>query len=104
MNMREIDVDELAGVLDEGAVLVDVRTPQEFSQAHVPGAVLVPMDELSARLPDLDKERPLYLICRSGHRSAAVCEALAPLGYDAVNVTGGTIAWLQAGHPYAQGF
>jgi rhodanese-related sulfurtransferase len=101
--MREVDVETLSGMLDDGAALVDVRTPQEYAEVHVPGAVLVPIDELPARLPELDREQPLYLICRSGHRSAAVCEALEPLGYDAVNVTGGTIAWVRAGLPYEQG-
>jgi rhodanese-related sulfurtransferase len=101
--MREIDVDTLADQLAEGGVLVDVRTPQEYAEVHVPGAVLLPLDELSGRLAELDKEQPLYVICRSGHRSAAVCEALEPLGYDAVNVTGGTIAWVRAGLPYGQG-
>lgn len=101
--MREIDVQTLSGVLDEGAVVIDVRTPQEYAEVHVPGAVLVPMDELGGRLGELDKDEPLYVICRSGHRSAAVCEALEPLGYDAVNVSGGTIAWVRAGLPYEQG-
>jgi len=102
--MSEIDVDALVGELDEGAVLIDVRTPQEYAEVHVPGAVLVPMDELGGRLAELEKDRRLYVICRSGHRSAAVCQALEPLGYDAVNVAGGTIAWVRAGHPYEQGF
>ena len=101
--MREIDVESLAGELAEGAALVDVRTPQEYAEVRVPGAVLMPLDQFSARLSELDKERPLYVICRSGHRSAAVCDALEPLGYDAVNVAGGTIAWIRAGLPYEQG-
>ena len=101
--MRQIDVDALADELAQGAVLIDVRTPQEYAEVHVPGAVLVPMDELSVRLPDLDVDQPLYVICRSGHRSAAVCEALEPLGYDAVNISGGTSAWVRAGLPYEQG-
>ena len=102
--MAEIDIDTLADELAEGAVLVDVRTPQEYAEVHVPGALLVPMNELPGRLSELEKDRRLYVICRSGHRSAAVCEALEPLGYDAVNVVGGTIAWVRAGHPYEQGF
>ncbi|MDX6327364.1 MAG: hypothetical protein QOK15_3718 [Nocardioidaceae bacterium] len=101
--VREIDVETLAGELAEGALLVDVRTPQEYAEVHVAEAVLLPLDELPVRLAELDKEQPLYVICRSGHRSAAVCAALEPLGYDAVNVAGGTIAWIRAGLPYAQG-
>jgi rhodanese-related sulfurtransferase len=101
--VHEIDVQALSGVLEEGGLLVDVRTPQEYAEVHVPGALLVPLHELPARLPEIDRDQPVYVICRSGHRSAAVCEALEPLGYDAVNVAGGTIAWVRAGLPYEQG-
>ena len=101
--MREIDVDQLEQALADGASLVDVREPAEFVQAHVPGAVLVPMNHLAGRLGELDRSAPVYLICRSGHRSAVMCEHLVALGYDAVNVAGGTLAWVQAGKPYERG-
>lgn len=101
--MREIDVEELERLMAEGADVVDVREPMEFAQAHVPGAILVPMDALPGRLDELDRSRPVYLICRSGHRSAVMCEVLAAHGFDAVNVVGGTLAWVRAGKPYVRG-
>ena len=101
--MREIDVDQLEELLAHGAALVDVREPEEFAQVHVPGATLIPMQELPARLAELDRTAPVHLICRSGHRSAVMCEVLAGHGFDAVNVAGGTIAWLRSGKPYETG-
>ena len=101
--MREIDIDGLESALADGAALVDVRQPQEYAEAHVPGAVLIPMDQLVARIGELPKDEPVHVICKVGSRSAAVAEFLSVHGYDAVNVTGGTAAWVRSGRPYDQG-
>ncbi len=101
--MHEIDVDELEQLLTAGVTLVDVREPMEFAEAHVPGALLIPMGRLTARLAELDRSEPVYLICRSGQRSAVMCDVLAAEGFDAVNVAGGTLAWVRAGKPYERG-
>ena len=101
--MREIDVEQLEELLAAGATLVDVREPAEFAEAHVPGATLMPMGQLRSRVAELDRAAPVLLICRSGHRSAVVGEVLAAEGFDAVNVAGGTIAWLRAGKPFETG-
>jgi molybdopterin-guanine dinucleotide biosynthesis protein A/rhodanese-related sulfurtransferase len=99
----EIDVDELARRHAEGAYVLDVRRPDEYEEAHVPGAVLVPLDQLPDRQGELPKDRPLLVICRSGARSATAVEALSAAGYDATNVAGGTLAWIEAGNPVAEG-
>ena len=99
----EIDVDELARRHAEGAYVLDVRRPDEYEEAHVPGAVLVPLDQLPDRQGELPKDRPLLVICRSGARSAAAVQALTAAGYDATNVAGGTLAWIEAGNPVAEG-
>jgi rhodanese-related sulfurtransferase len=101
--MREIDIEGLEGALAEGAALLDVRQPQEYAAAHVPGAVLVPMDQVVARIDELTRDEPLYVICKVGSRSAAVAEFLSVHGFDAVNVAGGTAAWVRSGRPYDQG-
>ena len=101
--MREIDVEQLDDLITQGASVIDVREPLEYAEARVPGAVLIPMGELGGRLEELDKDAPVYLICRSGHRSAVVGEHLSAAGYDAVNVVGGTLAWVRAGKPFDQG-
>jgi rhodanese-related sulfurtransferase len=101
--MREIDVHQLESLLAEGAALVDVREPAEYAEARVPGAVLLPMAQLPARIGELDKTEPVYLICRSGQRSGVMCQLLDRHGFDAVNVVGGTLAWVRAGKPFDQG-
>lgn len=99
----EIDVDELARRHAEGAYVLDVRRPDEYAEAHVPGAVLLPLDQLPDRQGEVPNDRPLLVICRSGARSAVAVEALRAVGYDATNVAGGTLAWIEAGNPVAQG-
>jgi rhodanese-related sulfurtransferase len=98
--MQEIDVDELAGRLERGeGTLVDVRRPDEWDEAHIDGAMLITLDGLPDRLDELPKDSTLLVICRSGGHSAVATEALSDAGFDAVNVTGGMLAWIDAGHP-----
>lgn len=97
--IREIDVDELASLLDQGAVLVDVRGPTEFEQARVPGAVLVPLASVPDQLDQFSTDDTTYVICRSGARSMNACRFLAAQGREAVNVAGGMLAWINSGRP-----
>ena len=97
--MREIAIDQVAAALDRGAVVVDVREPVEFRDGHLPGAVNIPMGHLTRRLGELDRARPVYVVCASGNRSSAMVDVLAAAGYDATNVAGGTSAWIRAGRP-----
>ncbi|WP_225752774.1 rhodanese-like domain-containing protein [Actinotalea sp. Marseille-Q4924] len=97
--MSEVSIEQLAAARTAGAYVVDVREPQEYVGGHVPGAVLVPMSQLAARVGELPTDRPLYLICRSGNRSLQVTTALRAHGYDAVSVRGGTEAWIASGRP-----
>ena len=103
MEIREIDVDELASLLDEGAALVDVREPGEFGQARVPGAVLVPLASVPDHLDQFSADGTTYVICRSGARSMNACRFLAEQGREAVNVAGGTLAWINSGRPVDTG-
>lgn len=97
--MREIAIDQVAAALDRGAVVVDVREPVEFRDGHLPGAVNIPMGQLTRRLDELDRARPVYVVCASGNRSGAMVDVLTAAGYDATNVAGGTSAWIRAGRP-----
>lgn len=99
----EIDIDELATRLEAGAVVVDVREADEYEEAHVAGALLVPLSELADRVDDVPADVPVLVICKSGGRSARACEFLAPLGRDVTNVAGGTMAWIQSGRPVVAG-
>ena len=96
----DIDVNALQAALDSGSVrkLVDVRTPGEFAEGHVPGAVNIPLDTLGGRVSELG-DGPVHVICRSGSRSSRATDLLVGEGVDATNVKGGTLAWIAAGYP-----
>ena len=86
--------------------IVDVREPAEFNGAlgHVPGARLVPLGSLSARAPELSKERPIVTVCRSGARSAQATVLLRKAGFDKVaNLAGGMLRWRAQRFPVAGG-
>ncbi|MBF4766754.1 rhodanese-like domain-containing protein [Nocardioides agariphilus] len=101
--MREIDIEQLATAIDGGAVVVDVRETAEYAEGHVPGARNIPMGHLTGRLGELDRSAVVHLICASGNRSAAMADVLGAHGFDAVNVTGGTGAWIRSGRRVDRG-
>jgi rhodanese-related sulfurtransferase len=103
MAIPEISVDDLADQLAAGARLIDVREPNEFVEAHVAGAVLVPLATVPNNVEVFKGDGPTYVICRSGARSRRACEFVADHGVDAVNVAGGTMAWLMSGREFATG-
>ncbi len=103
MAIEEITVGELAERLAAGARLIDVREPSEFDEARVPGAALVPLGTVPGRLDAFDGDDAPLLICRSGARSLQACEFLADRGIAAVNVAGGTLAWIASGREVATG-
>ena len=99
----EIDIAQLAEADQRQATVIDVREPSEYVAGHVPGAELVPMGQLPARLGQLDRSRPVYVVCASGNRSAAMTDLLVASGYDAYSVAGGTSAWARSGRPVETG-
>mgnify|MGYP000858092049 CR=1 FL=1 len=103
MDVPQIDVGQLAEAREAGAFVLDVRQPDEYDQAHVPGAVLVPLAEVPDRVAEIPPTGPIYVICRSGARSQRAAEHLRSLHLDARNVSGGTLAWIEAGYPVASG-
>ena len=102
--IEEIDVDGLSALVENGVVLIDVRMPDEYEQAHVPGALLIPLPELPERLGELPDEETGYVICHLGGRSMKACEFLQTQGYIMVNVAGGTQAWIESGRSTDSGF
>lgn len=79
--------------------LVDVREPEEVAEVRIPDAVHIPLGELGDRMGELDRQRPVAFVCRSGNRSAMATRAAGKAGLDAVNVEGGVLAWAKAGLP-----
>ena len=99
----EVDTTRLAEALEEGAVLIDVRMPDEYVQVHVPGARLIPLPELGQRVDEVPQGQQVFVICAGGGRSLAAAEALNNAGWDTVSVAGGTKAWVAEGRPVEAG-
>jgi rhodanese-related sulfurtransferase len=79
--------------------ILDVREDFEVAEGMIPDALHIPMAQLQARLSELDHAVPVIAVCRSGHRSAQVADALNGAGYTADTMAGGMIAWTRAGLP-----
>ncbi|TVR23290.1 MAG: rhodanese-like domain-containing protein [Anaerolineaceae bacterium] len=80
-------------------LLLDVRTPQEFAEGHISGAVNIAVQDLSRRLNELPQDQPIVLYCRSGNRSQDAMRILHRAGYTAVYDMGGIIDWVAQGFP-----
>ena len=99
-----LDLDQFASKVEAypPVCLVDVRTPEEFSEGHIMGAVNYDwydslfVDNISAAY---DKSAPLYVYCRSGKRASEASAALAKAGFEVYNLEGGYISWTEAGKP-----
>ena len=102
--MTEVSIDELAEALEAGSLVYDVREKDEFVRGHVPGVRLLPMSEIEQRVEEIPTDQgTVYFVCAVGARSGKVAEALRQQGLDAVNVTGGTKAWMEAGRRLVTG-
>ena len=97
--VAQTDIAELPAELGPAAVLLDVREDDEWSRGHAAGAQHIPMGEVATRLGEIDPTAKLYVICKAGGRSARVAQFLAGNGYEPVNVSGGMLAWANAGRP-----
>ncbi|MCQ5365854.1 rhodanese-like domain-containing protein [Anoxybacillus salavatliensis] len=90
-----ISVDEAAQMIQKGDVVVlDVRTEEEYASGHIPGAMLLPLQQLQERINELKKDETYIVVCRSGNRSAQASELLAKEGFTNIyNMTGGMNEW-----------
>jgi hydroxyacylglutathione hydrolase len=85
-------------------MLLDVRTPEEYAEGHIKGALLIPVQELQQRISEVPKDRQVYVYCRSGVRSVRASNILVKAGYTRIeNVVGGFMAWKDAGYPVEVG-
>ena len=91
--MFDVTLDDFAAAHTTGAQVVDVREPAEYIAGHVPGAAMIPMGQLPDRLTEIDRSKPVFVVCQSGGRSSAMTDVLRHHGFDAHSVTGGTAAW-----------
>lgn len=101
MKYQEINSSELEEIIDSDEqkdyMLLDVRTPQEFRNGHIPGAVLLDIydPEFKNKIEKLDKDKTYYVICRSGNRSGMACQVMHDMGFkDLYNLEGGMLDWM----------
>lgn len=100
-----ISVSELCQLLSsEDCQLIDVREPIEHAESHVAGARLIPLGQIEARAAEIDRTKPVVVMCQAGKRGQAASEKLQQLGFPEVrNLEGGMLAWKAAGKPCAAG-
>ena len=94
---RQISMDEAIALMEEasGYVILDVRTPEEFAEKHIPNAINIPNETIgTAGIPELpDKDQLILVYCRSGNRSKQASQKLADMGYTNVVEFGGINSW-----------
>ena len=103
MDVPEIDIAEAARRHAAGTPVFDVREPDEYVEGHVPGAPLVPLGTVPDRVGEFPTAGEVLIICKLGGRSRKAAEVLRAQGVDAVNIAGGTMGWIEAGHPVVTG-
>lgn len=92
-----VDAQEAQRMAAQGAMLLDVREPDEWAAGHAPDATHVPLGQLAARLSTVPRDASVVAVCRSGGRSEQATRFLRQHGYDAANLDGGMRAWVRAG-------
>ena len=97
ISYRQINMDEAITMMGEesGYVILDVRTPEEFADKHIPGAINIPNEAIGTEeIPELpDKDQLILVYCRSGNRSKQASEKLVALGYTNIVEFGGINDW-----------
>ncbi|KEF39786.1 Rhodanese-related sulfurtransferase [Schinkia azotoformans MEV2011] len=89
-----VDVNEAEKLIEQGITVVDVRTPQEYEEGHIPDAKLIPLQEIETRLNEFSEDEQYLIVCRSGNRSAQASEILVQNGMKQIyNMTGGMNEW-----------
>jgi len=98
ITLQQVTMDEaMRAWRSKEAIFIDVRTPEEYKQGHVPGAFLIPLSELDSRRAEVVKDKKVLLICRSGSRSAEANFILQKRGFtNTVSVNGGMNEWREA--------
>ena len=97
---RQISAAVAYSKFEAGTFILDVRTADEWNQGHIPGSVLIPLDQLADRLAEVPRNRDVVVVCRTGVRSAEGVATFQQAGFTrAVSMTGGMTAWQAAGYP-----
>ncbi len=96
----EVTAEEARTKQQTGAVIVDVREPNELREGYIPGAVHIPLRSLSPRMKELDPSKEIVVVCRSGNRSITAVQFLQQGGFTQVSsMAGGMISWTRQRFP-----
>lgn len=97
----EVNINEVEqGIKNQSHYLVDVREQDEWDEAHIEEAMLIPISEFEQRASEIPTDKPLHVMCHSGGRSLAAVKYLEQLGHkDPKSFAGGIVAWVEAGKP-----
>ena len=97
---RDISVSDAYNLYQNGAFVLDVRTQEEWNEFHAPNTTLIPLDQLSARVNEVPRDRQIVVVCRSGNRSQQGRDILLNAGFGQVtSMTGGLSEWRANGYP-----
>lgn len=95
-----VNVSEAYDLYQKGAFVLDVRTLEEWNEFHAPNTTLIPLDQLSARLNEVPRDREIVVVCRSGNRSQQGRDILLNAGFERVtSMSGGLNEWRASGFP-----
>jgi rhodanese-related sulfurtransferase len=99
-----VSIAEAAELRDSGAFILDVRTPEEWAEYHMPGSTLIPLYELESRAAEIPRDRQIVVVCRSGNRSQEGRDVLKAAGFTSVaSMAGGLSEWRDQGLPTESG-
>ncbi len=90
---KTVTSSEASSLIEDGALLIDVRTKEEYDENHITGAINIPLSDIEEGNIDYDKDTVIIVYCRSGNRSATAAEKLIDLGYTSIYDLGSINNW-----------
>jgi SulP family sulfate permease len=100
-HLKVVDFEDAVAEAGERALLIDVREPEEYERGHLPNSQLLPLKDLVGALETLPKDRPVFLVSRSGRRSTRAMRLMVESGFEEVfNLKGGVLSWMARGRPF----
>ena len=99
-HLKVVEFEDSVAEAGDRALLIDVREPAEYARGHLPNSRLWPLRQIVSEVDQLPRDRPIFLVSRSGRRSTRVMRLLVEMGFDEVfNLKGGVLSWMARGRP-----